>query len=96
LESVSSFIFWPFDPRPRLNNAEKVLIKEGVLLFNYFAALLFNTVAYRNVCIVEPVTVSHMRGQMFYVDNETKFAAGNEVTVEPWQTDANVRNRYGM
>jgi hypothetical protein len=62
----------------------------------YFAALLFNTVAYGNGCIVEPVTASHMRGPVVYVDNETKFAAGNVITVEPWQTDANVRNRYGV
>jgi hypothetical protein len=43
-------------------------------------------VAYGNIRIVESVTASHMRGHVVYVDNETKFAEGNEITVELWQT----------
>lgn len=50
------------------------------------AAILFNSMAYGNICIIEPVTVSHMRGHVVYVDGETKSAAGDEISVELWQT----------
>ena len=47
---------------------------------------LFCLVAYGNICIQEPVTVSKIRGHVEYVHGKTKFAARDEIRAELWET----------
>ncbi len=52
----------------------------------YPAVLLFGLSAYGNICVVQPVTVSHVRGHVVYTNGTTEYSAGSEMSAELWQT----------